>query len=196
MSSTIITTFGSLTNMKTGRKVTFAEFDKDGDKKISQEEYNSVLNELGLDKIDIKKVDTDGDKTISQLEFAYWEQKVNIQNALNQKLAQLAADQTISSSDKTTVQTELVNYMNDYINNYKKGVSKMSANFSASLDTKYDDILKSLETSKINAQRDGVIEVIKGELASRLNSKVNSENDMVDVEALRTDIGETYRKFS
>lgn len=70
-----INQFGSLTT-QSGQRLTFKDFDKDGDGKITQEEYDTVMNEMKLDSVELSSVDKNGDKEISEDEFAQWEQKL------------------------------------------------------------------------------------------------------------------------
>ena len=70
-----IRAFGNLTT-QAGQQIKFEDFDKNGDGKVSEEEYNTALKEYDLDAVELSKVDTNGDKTVSNEEFQVWEQKI------------------------------------------------------------------------------------------------------------------------
>ena len=68
-----INQFGSLTT-QSGQRLTFKDFDKDGDGTITQDEYDTVMKEMKLDAVELSGVDKNGDKVVSEDEFAEWEQ--------------------------------------------------------------------------------------------------------------------------
>ncbi len=183
MSSTIgISTFGSLTS-KTGRKVTFAEFDKNGDNVISTSEFNSLVKELNLDKLSFKTVDTNGDNKISQEEFNLWDQKVQIQDFINNKLAFLASETALSSSQKSEIKSQLMSFFNEYIEQ-NKDKSLNPSQFSKLLEQKYREIKENcINTAKTTAKTNA-INSVKPSLSARIKSKVHSDNDMVNNEEL------------
>ena len=70
-----INQFGSLTT-QSGQRLTFKDFDKDGDGTITQDEYDTVMKEMKLDAVELSGVDKNGDKVVSEDEFAEWNKKL------------------------------------------------------------------------------------------------------------------------
>lgn len=138
-----INQFGSLT--VNGQKIDFKKFDTNNDNVISQEEYENALKELKLDSVDFSNIDTNGDKNISKEEFAVWEQKVEMQNAVNAMKSRISGEFCGNKSSYIPKVTEaLVNYINDFAAAYDKDVSNMATDFAATLNDKYEAIKKEI----------------------------------------------------
>lgn len=167
-----INQFGSLT--VNGQKINFEKFDENKDGEISVEEYNKVLEELKLDSVEFSNVDKNGDKTISEDEFAIWEQKVEMQNAINEMKSQISSDFSGSkASYLTQVTTELINYINDYANSYTGDVSKMAEDFKETLATKYAEIKNNVLKNDPSTIKSQVLE----ELFTELHTTTTTDNE-------------------
>lgn len=189
MSSTQgINLFGSLTT-QTGQRLSFEDFDKDGDGVISQEEYNAVLKEVQLDKVSLSKVDTNKDKQITRDEFDLWEQKTLIQELVNEKLAEAAKDNTLAKYS-TQIQKELKQYMEDFISEYKGNVSDMASAFKSALVQKYSTLTTNLVNNDPSTVKNGVLEsmyntiVSKYQLRAKGSSSANVETSALVAKAM------------
>ena len=70
-----INNFGSLTTTS-GQKLTFKDFDVNSDGKVTKEEYDKVLKEMDLDKVDLSTNDKNKDNVLSEDEFATGNKKL------------------------------------------------------------------------------------------------------------------------
>lgn len=159
-----INQFGNLTI--NGKKLNFEDFDKNGDGKISQEEYNSLLKEVKLDSVELSTVDKNGDKQVSQDEFALWEQKIQMQDAVNALSATISKD----FAGKTKYLPELTEALRDYIEEfaatYKEDVSGMAEAFKETLPDKYRAIKASVLANDPSTIQSKVLDDIYNELIS------------------------------
>ena len=137
-----INVFGSLTSKVTGEKISFEDlkkFDVDGNGEISSTELNTAKNELKLDSLNFKTIDSNGDKTITEEEFNLIEQKVAIQDAVNEKLQEVYDSPTLQKY-LTDVKNELNIFMQSYISEYTDDVSAMADGFKTQLESKFQEI--------------------------------------------------------
>ena len=160
-----INQFGSLT--VNGQKLTFEDFDKDKDGKVNQEEYDALLKEVELDSVELSSIDKDGDKTLSEEEFEIYEQKLLMQDAVNEMKSTISTD---FSGSKSQYLPEVTEYLKDYINGYALTyvgeVSSMAEDFKTSLPAKYEEIKQEVlknDTSSIKSQ---VLDDIINEIAA------------------------------
>lgn len=130
--------FGSLTI--NGKKLTFEDFDTNKDGKISVEEFDSLLKSEKCDTLELSTMDTDGDKIITEEEFADFEQKTQIQEALNELQATIAKDFTGTNAQYASqCMAELRDFATEFVANYS-GTGDMVADFKAALPAKYEEI--------------------------------------------------------
>ena len=118
-----INQLGSLTT-QSGQRLTFKDFDKDGDGKITQEEYDTVMNEMKLDSVELSSVDKNGDKEISEDEFAQWEQKTQMQTAVNDMAGTISKDFAGKTQYLAEVTTALKEYIEEFAASYTKRIAK------------------------------------------------------------------------
>ena len=133
-----INQFGSLT--VNGTKVKFEDIDTDKNGEISEQEYNNFLNEVKLDSIEFSSVDKDGDKVISESEFTLYDQKSQMQDAINDMAGTISQDFAGKSEYLTDVSNALKDYIEEYAANYTGEVENMAEDFKAALPLKYDEI--------------------------------------------------------
>lgn len=133
--------FGNLTT-QTGRKLTFKDFDLDGDNKISNVELKSVLQANELDTVELSTVDTNKDKTINEEEFAIWEQKIEMEKAVKDFQGVVSYEfGGASNSDKIAIiMDELKSYINEFAADYAGKVKNMASDFQKTLSNKYAEI--------------------------------------------------------
>ena len=74
--------FGTLTT-KSGKIINFDDIDRDKDGKISQQEFNFIQKELGLDIVEFVDEDNKGEKKVSDYEFVLWQQEAQMQEAFD-----------------------------------------------------------------------------------------------------------------
>ncbi len=159
-----INQFGSLT--VNGQKLTFEDFDKDKNGEITQEEYTNLLKEVKLDSVELSTIDKDGDKAVSEDEFAVWEQKTQMQDAVNEMKSQISRD----FSGKTQYLTEVTNALKDFIDGfaltYTGDVSGMADAFKAALPEKYQDIKKEALKNDPSTVKSNVIDELLNNLSN------------------------------
>lgn len=158
-----INQFGSLT--VNGQKLRFEDFDKDKNGEISKDEYNALLKEVQLDTVELSVVDKNGDETISEDEFSLWEQKIQMQDEVNNLSGTISKDFTGKTQYLTTITTALKDYIDDFANNYKgEDISKMAEDFKAALPTKYAELKASVLENDPDTAKSNVLDEIYTEL--------------------------------
>lgn len=163
-----INQFGNLT--VNGQKIRFEDFDKDKDGKISQEEYDSVMKEINLDTVELSTVDKNGDKEVSEDEFALWEQKTQMQDAVNNMAAAISRDFAGKTQYLTNITNALRDYIDDFANNYKgEDISKMTEDFKAALPTKYAELKASVLSNDPDTVKSNVLDEIYTQLTTGEN---------------------------
>lgn len=169
-----INIFGSLTI--NGKKLTFEDFDKNSDGKISTQEYNSLLSELKLDSVDLSNVDNNEDKAISKEEFSLWEQKILMLDAVNDLSVKISSDFSGKSQYLEELTKQLKTLINDYAQTFYGDVSIMAEEFKKELPEKYEQIKQGLlaeDPTTISAE---VVFEYSQELANRYAQQDIPEN--------------------
>lgn len=155
-----INNFGSLTT-QSGQKLKFEDFDLDKNGEISKEEYESVLKEMKLDSVELSTVDTSGDKNVSKEEFAVWEQKIEMQNFVNDKKKQITTDFSGTKSQYISdVMTQLREYIDDFAKDFKGDVSTMAESFKSAFDKKYAEIKENVLKNDPSTVKSNILERI------------------------------------
>ena len=106
--------FGSLTT-RNGQVLRYEDIDKDGDGKISQQEFNFIQKELGLDTVEISDKEKKGEKQITDVEYVYWAQEMQVKNAV-EKMGKIIAKDFIGANAGYAPQI----MENDCLTNIKK----------------------------------------------------------------------------
>ena len=147
MSFTGIYQFGTITT-RTGQVLRFEDVDTDGDGKISQQEFNFIQKELCMDTVELSDSDSKGEKQVTDSDYAMWSLEMQMQNALNDMIAQVAKDFIGSNAQYSTrVISELRDFLKDYTESYKnsdENIAEMADKFAAALPIKYNEIKEGL----------------------------------------------------
>ena len=160
-----INQFGSLTT-QSGQRLTFKDFDKDGDGKITQEEYDTVMNEMKLDSVELSGVDKNGDKEISEDEFAQWEQKTQMQTAVNDMAGTISKDFAGKTQYLAEVTTALKEYIEEFAASYTGDISGMAEAFKAALPAKYEEIKSNAVSNDPDTVKSNVLDEIYTDLTA------------------------------
>ena len=158
-----INQFGSLTT-QSGQRLTFKDFDKDGDGTITQDEYDTVMKEMKLDAVELSGVDKNGDKVVSEDEFAEWEQKTEMQAAVNNMAGTISKDFSGKASSLSEVSTALKEYFEEFAASYTGEVSGMAEAFKTALPAKYEEIKSSILSKDPNTIKSNVLDEIYTDL--------------------------------
>lgn len=159
MSTFNINNFGSLT-LKSGIRLKFEDFDRDNNGIISEDEYNAVLNDMKLDKVELSLIDTSSDKNISKKEFTIWEQKILMQQAVNELAVDISKDFAGQSKHVSEVFSRLYEQINVFAKNYNSTPEKMAQCFISKLPQYYESIKNSILESNSNSVKSKVIELV------------------------------------
>ena len=160
-----INQFGSLTT-QSGQRLTFKDFDKDGDGKITQEEYDTVMNEMKLDSVELSSVDKNADKEISEDEFAQWEQKTQMQTAVNDMAGTISKDFAGKTQYLAEVTTALKEYIEEFAASYTGDISGMAEAFKAALPAKYAEIKSNAVSNDPDTVKSNVLDEIYTDLTA------------------------------
>ena len=150
-----INNFGNLTN-KAGQRIRLEDLDTNGDGKVQKEELTEFLKENKLDEVTfLSKVDKDNSGDIDADEFALWEQKEQMQTALNNLSKQISTDFSGGKAQYIKqVQTELTSFFEGYADTYLaedgNEVSGLAAAFLAELPQKYAEIKEGIAGNQDN----------------------------------------------
>lgn len=153
-----INQFGSLT--VNGKKLTFEDFDKDKNGEITTEEYNSLLQEVKLDSVEFSSVDKDGDKVISEDELTIFDQKYQMQEAINNMSKTISSDFSGKSEYLAEVTTALKELIEDFAANYTGEVENMAKDFEAQLPEKYQEIKNNVLANDPDTVKSNVLDEI------------------------------------
>ena len=180
-----INQFGSLTTQngtKIDYKYLLEKYDADGNGEISKDEFNTAIKEEKLDKVELSKVNTNGDDTIDENEMGVYEQKYNMQEAVNAMSAQITKDFSGSAKSQYIAQVtlELTNYITEYANNYQGDVSGMAEAFTKELPTKYAEIKKNALANEPSSFKSQVLDDIVNNLQVAENSKSEGTETISD----------------
>ena len=180
-----INQFSSLTT-QSGQRLTFKDFDKDGDGKITQEEYDTVMNEMKLDSVELSSVDKNGDKEISEDEFAQWEQKTQMQTAVNDMAGTISKDFAGKTQYLAEVTTALKEYIEEFAASYTGDISGMAEAFKAALPAKYEEIKSNAVSNDPDTVKSNVLDEIYTDLtAPTVDSREESGESMPAATAKR-----------
>lgn len=174
--------FGSLTT-KTGQVLNFEDFDKNGDGKISEQEYSSVLETYKLDSVELSTVYKNSDKEISKEEFEIWQQEIEMQNALNELKGQLAID-FAGEDDKyaNQVMSELKEFLESFVSDYgNENIGDMADKFKEALPAKYAEIKDKVLSNTDSAISSAVIEEIFASLTEGADLSKDTEKTIYKV---------------
>ena len=160
-----INQFGSLTT-QSGQRLTFKDFDKDGDGKITQEEYDTIMNEMKLDSVELSSVDKNGDKEISEDEFAQWEQKTQMQTTVNDMAGTISKDFAGKTQYLAEVTTALKEYIEEFAASYTGDISGMAETFKAALPAKYEEIKSNAVSNDPDTVKSNVLDEIYTDLTA------------------------------
>lgn len=183
-----INQFGNLTTQN-GVKLKFEDFDKDGDGKISAEEYNQVLEETKLDSVEFSSVDGNSDNTISEEEFSTWERKLEMQAAVNDMAGTISTDFSGElASYIPQLTSELKDFINEFYNNYTGDSANMIESFKEELAVKYEElktnIIENDPTTIANNTKSYVLDSIYSNLTTTtLNTKGEVINEAISENA-------------
>ena len=173
-----INQFGSLTT-QSGQRLTFKDFDKDGDGTITQDEYDTVMKEMKLDAVELSGVDKNGDKVVSEDEFAEWEQKTEMQAAVNNMAGTISKDFSGKTSSLSEVSTALKEYFEEFAASYTGEVSGMAEAFKTALPAKYEEIKSNAVSNDPDTVKSNVLDEIYTDLtAPTVDSREESGESM------------------
>ena len=135
--------FGSLTT-KSGQTIKLEDFDRDGNGKISQQEYLFIQRELGVDTLELSEGGKKQEKQVTDEEYVTWALEMQTDNILNDFIAKVATDFIGSNSvHSSKVIAELRKFAAEFKANFditKDDVAELGDNFATALQTKYDAI--------------------------------------------------------
>lgn len=169
-----INNFGSLTTAS-GQKLTFKDFDVNSDGKVTKEEYDKVLKEMNLDTVDLSTNDKNKDNVLSENEFATWEQKIAMQDAVNAMAGQIAQDFAGNSSGLTSITSALKDYIETFSANYKGDAANMAEAFKEILPQQYETLKNNITSDSPDTIKSRVIEDTYNEIVSGSNSTRGKE---------------------
>ena len=152
---------------------------KPSDKKITQEEYDTVMNEMKLDSVELSSVDKNGDKEISEDEFAQWEQKTQMQTAVNDMAGAISKDFAGKTQYLAEVTTALKEYIEEFAASYTGDISGMAEAFKAALPAKYEEIKSNAVSNDPDTVKSNVLDEIYTDLtAPTVDSREESGESM------------------
>lgn len=179
-----INRFGSLTTqngVKLDYKTLVEKYDEDGDSKISLTEFRNAVYEEKLDKVDLSTVNSGQDNEITEDEMAVYEQKYQMQEAVNAMKAQITKDFSGGSRPQyfSSLTRELTNYITEFADNYSKenaDVSGMAEAFKTALPTKYAEIKKNILKDDPSLFRSKVLDnIVQDFIDKKLSNSTESE---------------------
>lgn len=179
-----INNFGSLTTAS-GQRLIFKDFDVNSDGKVTKEEYDKVLKEMDLDKVDLSTNDKNKDNVLSEDEFATWEQKIAMQDAVNAMAGQIAQDFAGNASGLTSITSALKDYIETFSANYKGDAANMAEAFKEILPQQYETLKNNITSGSPDTIKSRVIEDMYNEIVGGSDSTRGKEgaNDIPDAAA-------------
>lgn len=180
-----INRFGSLTTqngVKLDYKTLVEKYDEDGDSKISLAEFRNAVYEEKLDKVDLSTVNSGQDNEITEDEMAVYEQKYQMQEAVNAMKAQITKDFSGGSRPQyfSSLTRELTNYITEFADNYSKenaDVSGMAEAFKTALPTKYAEIKRNILKDDPSLFRSKVLDnMVQDFINKKLSKSTESES--------------------
>ena len=123
-----------------GKTISFKDIDTDGDGVISEKEYNSMLEKLEADSVELSG-SGNADKTATEEEAAIFEQVTLMESYINELKAQISIDFCGENSKYIAdITTDLKDFLNEFKNNYSNDISGMAAAFKEALPAKYAEL--------------------------------------------------------
>ena len=159
--------FGSLTN-KLGKEIKIdleeiKKFDADGDNSITESELENYVKSLNddFDASEINKLfkalDHDASKKVDSDEFAIYDQKVKMQETVNKKLAEIAADPELVQH-AANIRDSLKEFIDKFAESYTGDVSKMAEEFPAALEKELENIKANIKANDPASVQERVLE--------------------------------------
>lgn len=180
-----INNFGSLT-ASNGTRLTFKDFDLDGDNKVTKEEYEQVLKDNNIDKVELTSIDKDGNLELSEEEFAVYEQKNKMQDTVNDYVKK----QKDFLGDKAKYLPELSAGLKDLINTYAENftgaVSEMANMFEKELPEKYNELKSTVLANDPATIKSEVLEEIAVSLTTATRTLEDGSNTKINSNAQKT----------
>jgi len=132
--------FGSLTT-RNGEVLRFEDIDTDCNGKISQQEFNFIQKELGMDTVEFAEQDEKGDKDVTDYEFVLWNQEAKMQKAFENLCGLVSRDfigenAKYSQSILKEMRTFLKDFKEEYMNS-ENSIGGMAEAFQTALAQKY-----------------------------------------------------------
>ena len=195
-----INAFGNLT--KINYKELIEKYDADKNGELSTKELQTALKEENItDTIDISTIDTNNDNKIDESEMAIYEQKYQMQQAVNDMAKTITQD---FSGDKSkyleTVTTDLKNYITDFANQYLKdhpndvSGTGMAEAFKEALPVKYDDIKKVVLANDPSTFKSAVLDNVLAELNPAYSPAVDGTTPKGISDTAQKKIGQALEK--
>ncbi len=195
-----INAFGNLT--KINYKELIEKYDADKNGELSTKELQTALKEENItDTIDISTIDTNNDNKIDESEMAIYEQKYQMQQAVNDMAKTITQD---FSGDKSkyleTVTTDLKNYITDFANQYLKdhpndvSGTGMAEAFKEALPAKYEAIKKEVLANDPSTFKSAVLDNVLAELNPAYSPAVDGTTPKGISDTAQKKIGQALEK--
>lgn len=124
------------------------------------------MNEMKLDSVELSSVDKNGDKEISEDEFAQWEQKTQMQTAVNDMAGAISKDFAGKTQYLAEVTTALKEYIEEFAASYTGDISGMAEAFKAALPAKYEEIKSNAVSNDPDTVKSNVLDEIYTDLTA------------------------------
>ena len=162
-------------SMKT---ISFYDVDTDKDGVISKEEYQSMLDKIKADSVELT-TSTSSSGTADENDVIIYEQVQEMEAALDELKAQISIDFCGSNSQYIAdIAFDLKDYLAEFKNTYSEDISTMASAFKEALSGKYEE-LKALylgtETSQATNENNDLLQYIQTQ-ACMLNADDISTN--------------------
>ena len=135
--------FGTLT-AKNGRVINFDDIDTDKDGKITQQEFNFIQKELGLDIVEFVDEKQKGEKEVTDYDYIQYSQESQMQEAFDTVCNQIASDFIGSNAQYSTkILKELRMFLKDFKEEYLNSdnfIGELASKFQEALSIKYSEI--------------------------------------------------------
>lgn len=145
--------FGSLTTQD-GKRISFKDMDTNTDGIVSKDEYNAALEAFKVSLADLETVDTDGDLNISEDEFSSWEQKIELQDVVNEYTSQINSDFPEKSDEIGKVLESLID---DFASSFTGDIADIKEEFRKVVEEKLEELKSESETQESETQESGSI---------------------------------------
>lgn len=188
-----INQFGNLT--VNNKKLTFEDFDKDKNGEISTEEYNALLKEVKLDTVELSTIDKNGDQVLSTEEFAAWEQKIEMQDAVNSMAGQISKDFAGKTQYYTEVKEALTNFIEEFASTYTGDASGLAAAFKEALPAKYAEIKAEVLANDPSTVKSKVLDEVYADLTTAPADGQGEALDPAVAKRIATELEKEADKF-